>query len=296
MKNYVQPKIFKRGKIYKRSILHDQYGGNRQSGISSSARHPYIFVFYGASGEAYGYEDQWVNSNVFSYTGEGQIGDMTFSKGNLKLKNHVKEGRRIFLFNYVSKGMVRYEDELIFLETGFFPAKDKLGETRNAIKFFFNRLNSTIYPDLSKLNTSVESYDPPQNYGALSNKTERKGLVNSRIGQGAYRKSVMYRWEFQCAVSAYNNPKVLIASHILPWKDSSDRQRLDVNNGILLSPNYDALFDKNLISFDEQGNIMLSKELKSSDYSKLKVTGSEKVAGFTDSNQEYLEKHRSLLL
>ena len=75
--------------LYKRSLIHDEFGGNRQGGISPSAKVPYIFIFSGKSGAQYGYEDGWDNHNIFSYTGEGQEGDMQFIKGNLALKDHI---------------------------------------------------------------------------------------------------------------------------------------------------------------------------------------------------------------
>lgn len=58
------------------------------------------------------------------------------------------------------------------------------------------------------------------------------------------------------AVTGFNDSRILIASHPLPpapWADANDDERLDVNNGILLSPTYDALFDKYLITFDNSG-------------------------------------------
>ena len=70
--------------LYKRSKIHDEFGGNRQGGISPSAKVPYIFIFSGKSGAQYGYRDGWDNKNIFSYTGEGQVGDMKFTNGNLK--------------------------------------------------------------------------------------------------------------------------------------------------------------------------------------------------------------------
>ena len=76
--------------LYKRSEIHDQFGGNRQSGICPSANHPYIFIFSGAQGKQHGYKDGWDNPNVFSYTGEGQAGDMKFVKGNLALRDHLQ--------------------------------------------------------------------------------------------------------------------------------------------------------------------------------------------------------------
>lgn len=69
--------------VYKRSLLHDQYGGSRQGGIAPTANFPYIFIFSGFQGKAHGYEDAWDNPQVYSYTGEGQTGDMRFVTGNL---------------------------------------------------------------------------------------------------------------------------------------------------------------------------------------------------------------------
>lgn len=62
------------GQTYKRSEIHDRWGGNRQSGICPSTSYPYIFIFSGKTGKQYGYEDGWDNENVFLYTGEGQVG------------------------------------------------------------------------------------------------------------------------------------------------------------------------------------------------------------------------------
>ncbi len=59
----------------------------------------------------------------------------------------------------------------------------------------------------------------------------------------------------------------------MPWRDSSDIERMDVNNGILLSPTYDALFEKHLISFGDDGEILLSNQLKLTSYSRLGVSG-----------------------
>ena len=79
---------------------------------------------------------------------------------------------------------------------------------------------------------------------------QRKWLVTSRIGQGYYRQQIIEKWNGKCAVSKTDILPILIASHIVPWSESNDDERLDVENGILLLPFYDALFDKYLISFD----------------------------------------------
>jgi 5-methylcytosine-specific restriction protein A len=87
----------------------------------------------------------------------------------------------------------------------------------------------------------------------------------------------------------------LIASHIVPWADASHEERLDVHNGILLSPTYDALFDKHLISFENNGKIILSDRIDEEAYKKIGVTGFEKIKGMSKYNEFYLEKHRKIV-
>lgn len=129
----------------------------------------------------------------------------------------------------------------------------------------------------------------------IPDKTSRKGLVTSRIGQGKYRRRILKRWGFKCAVNGSRIKEVLIASHIVPWRESTNAERLDVDNGILLSPVYDALFDRHYISFDDNGFIILSKALSKAEFSKIGVDGREKIERLTDKNKIYLERHRKKL-
>ena len=126
----------------------------------------------------------------------------------------------------------------------------------------------------------------------LPKETSRQNLTTSRIGQGAFRQRVLRRWDYKCAVNGTSIKEILIASHIVPWREANDKERLDVENGLLLSPNYDALFDKYLISFDDQGKIILSKALDTEDFQKLGITGVEKIENLTPQNAKYLERHR----
>lgn len=283
------------GQLYKRSDIHDQYGGNRQGGISPCAKHPYIFIFSGKSGEQYGYRDGWDNPNIFSYTGEGQVGDMKFVKGNLALKEHLNSGKRVFLFEFERIGYVKFIAELEFYDADYFNTLDINNHYRIGIKFFFKRKGVSIpkIVDQFILNQVSES---EYEYGntILPNMTERSGLVTSRIGQGAYRKRVIHRWEYQCAVTKFDKLEILIASHIVPWSQSTDEERLDVHNGILLSPTFDALFDKYLITFDKDGKIVLSNKIEKEAFEKIKITGKEKIENLSKYNLNYLEKHNQI--
>ena len=85
----------------------------------------------------------------------------------------------------------------------------------------------------------------------------------------------------------------MIASHIVPWRLSTDEERLDVDNGILLSPLYDALFDKHLISFKDDGEILIANSIKD-DNLKTNIRLNAKII-VTEGMKKYLSRHRLLL-
>ncbi|PWG16183.1 HNH endonuclease signature motif containing protein [Salibaculum griseiflavum] len=129
--------MFQIGKLYDRIELHEQFGGGRQSGISPSRSHPIIFLFSGKSGKNYGYEDGWQQSEgVFLYTGEGQLGDMTFSRGNKAIRDHVENGKQLHLFLAQGKGKpVEYAGEFECASIDFARGPDRDGNERQTIRF-----------------------------------------------------------------------------------------------------------------------------------------------------------------
>jgi hypothetical protein len=283
--------------LYKRSLIHDEFGGNRQGGISPSAKVPYIFIFSGKSGAQYGYRDGWDNQNIFSYTGEGQEGDMQFIKGNLALREHLNRGKRVFLFEIEGGGMVKFISEMEFYDADYFETPDKNGTSRIGIRFFLKRIGVSIPVNPNQFTLLPLNEDPRKILELnLPNVTERSGLITSRVGQGAYRKRIIHRWEYKCAVTNFNKLDILIASHIVPWSKATDHERLDVNNGLLLSPTYDALFDKHLITFDNKGKIQLSDKIENSAYQKIGVTGREQIHDLSMYNVQYLERHNQIFI
>ncbi|MPQ84129.1 HNH endonuclease [Pseudomonas sp. MAFF 730085] len=85
--------------------------------------------------------------------------------------------------------------------------------------------------------------------------------VNARRGQGKFREDLMQIWGGACSVTGLACRQILRASHVKPWIKSNPKQRLDRHNGLLLSANLDALFDKGLIAFDSAGQMQISKRL-----------------------------------
>lgn len=91
--------------------------------------------------------------------------------------------------------------------------------------------------------------------------TEVLTSVNARRGQGKFREDLMRVWGGACSVTGLECREVLRASHVKPWVDSNPKQRLDSHNGLLLSANLDALFDKGLITFNSLGQMQISRRL-----------------------------------
>ncbi len=178
--------MFRPGIEIKRSAIHDRYGGSRQSGISPCAEYPYIFIFSGKTGEQYGYHDEWLNDSVFHYTDEGKLGDMSFVRGNLALRDHLANGKRVFLFKSArTRSHVEFQSEVQLFDVDYFQGIDERGDMRLAIKFFFSRVGEQVaYVNPNIYQSAI--VDRPTEI-KLPNITERTGLVTSRVGQGAYR-------------------------------------------------------------------------------------------------------------
>ena len=84
--------------------------------------------------------------------------------------------------------------------------------------------------------------------------TEREAMVKQRVGQELFRDALLDLWNGRCAVSALELPELLRASHAKPWADcTSDTERLDPFNGLLLAPHLDVLFDRGYLTFDDHG-------------------------------------------
>ena len=88
--------------------------------------------------------------------------------------------------------------------------------------------------------------------------TERTSLLRSRLGQGRFRDGLIRVWDGKCSTTGCQRLELLRASHIKPWRDANNAERLDPYNGLLLTPNFDAAFDAGLISFSQDGRVIIS--------------------------------------
>jgi putative restriction endonuclease len=122
--------------------------------------------------------------------------------------------------------------------------------------------------------------------------TERRAVTRARIGQGSFRQRLLEMWE-GCAVTDVRLPSVLRASHIKPWRFSTNSERLDPYNGLLLLPQYDQLFDKGLISFDENGEILRSPALDGIEPVKLGIDVNDRLRALSKRHLRFLDHHRA---
>jgi hypothetical protein len=123
--------------------------------------------------------------------------------------------------------------------------------------------------------------------------TEKEQLVKARRGQGLFRENVQV-FEKGCRVSGVTDPLFLIASHIKPWRVANNKERLDGENGLLLSPNIDFLFDRGFISFDDGATLLISPVADKVSLRQMGVPidSPMQVGSFTPKQRMYLEFHR----
>ncbi|HEP9173673.1 TPA: HNH endonuclease [Pseudomonas aeruginosa] len=124
--------------------------------------------------------------------------------------------------------------------------------------------------------------------------TEREALIKARIGQNGYREALLAYWG-GCAVTDCCVPELLRASHIKPWRVASSSERLDPFNGLLLTPNLDQAFDQGLISFDDEGQILLSGDLDPASATALHLTSKLRLRQIEPRHRDYLAWHREHL-
>ncbi|MFK3925779.1 HNH endonuclease [Serratia liquefaciens] len=111
-----------------------------------------------------------------------------------------------------------------------------------------DHLGESVTPELD---------DNPKDFSG----SERVSTVKTRVDQNLFRKNVLEIYEYRCCVTGLEEPTLLVASHILPWSHSIE-QRLNPSNGLCLSSLHDKAFDRGLITFNENFELILSPQLK----------------------------------
>lgn len=124
--------------------------------------------------------------------------------------------------------------------------------------------------------------------------TQKKALVQARIGQGLFKKRI-YQHEKACRITQVNNLTHLVASHIKPWRESDNEERLHEANGLMLTPTIDHLFDRGFISFGDDGELLTSPIADAGSMRKMGVETKEPilVGKFNIDQKHFLNYHRN---
>lgn len=153
-----------------------------------------------------------------------------------------------------------------------------------------------------KLATSepMQLGEEPVDYAVLSeagmNSIDRAVTTKSRgIAQRLFRGNLLRLWQGSCAVTSVQEPRVLRSGHIKPWADSNVQEKVDHFNGLLLIPNLDALFNEGLISFQNDGRILMSQDWRADDKRRMHVTPDLRLRTVHPESCRYLEYHRDIV-
>jgi len=251
---------FEVGALYNRQRqIHGVFGGQQQGGISTPKEHPLVIAFTGEAGVSHGYHDFWDDDEIFHYFGEGQVGDMKYVAGNRAIGEHVRDGKTLVVFQMMGKGrpyryLGRFMCQSSYVQPG---TPDREGQPRSAIVFRLKSLEASLGLAASA-SEQAEIDAAVDDVGATSTRRETEVRTKQRL----FRERLI-GVEKGCRLTGIEDLRFLRASHIKPWSDSTHSERVDGENGLLLAPHADLLFDRGWIGFSANGRLLVSNGLPS---------------------------------
>lgn len=258
---------------------------------------------------------QAIGRGVFTPRGEAQIflfvtrerlgwmtpyknfldGDLLFWDGEKghgsdeRIVNASRNGEEIHLF-YRDNRLVpfTYHGKIVMVQCSRFIDRPS--------EFVFNVV--AIAPEPSSVEP-MQLAEEPVDYAVISeaglNSIDREVTTKSRgIAQRLFRGNLLRLWQGACAVTSVQEPRVLRSSHIKPWTDSNVQEKVDHFNGLLLIPNLDALFNEGLISFQNDGRILVSSDWQADDKRRMHITPDLHLRTVHLESRPYLEFHRDV--
>lgn len=128
---------------------------------------------------------------------------------------------------------------------------------------------------------------------ATLQQTEKQAIVLARRGQGLFRARVA-AIERKCRITGVTNGELLRASHSKPWRDANNEERLDGENGLMLTPDVDLLFDRGFLTFEGNGDVLVSPVVHMPALAKMGLTPEllKNVGTFSEGQKQYLDFHR----
>lgn len=286
---------FQVGALYNRQAqIHALLGGQQQGGISTPKESPVIIAFTGEAGVSHGYRDFGDDAEIFHYFGEGQSGNMRYTGGNRAIEQHVSEGRTLILFQMMGKGRpYRYLGEFVRLPSYIQPnTPDTKGNLRDAVVFRLQSIETSegfgVFQDETII-PQMEEFTEEQG-------TTKKSLVEVRTKQRLFRERLTCV-EQGCRLTDIEDLRFLRASQIKPWASSGPNERVDGQNGLLLAPHADLLFDQGWISFEATGALLIASSLPGDVMSSLKLNlrSGQRYGRLSQQQRDYMSFRRDVV-
>jgi hypothetical protein len=239
------------------------------------------------------------NDHGFEYVLPGDDDAVNLASARHRAQVRITTSNGQFVLSFTSPAVAPLNAELARSFPAFMRAgQDFLASNQDALARLLRRAAELAHalPNQAAQDFETALKQELEQLPAELKNTEVERLVRQRVGQQAFRSAMLDYWGGACAVTGIAVPAVLRASHAKPWAEcASDAQRLDVYNGFLLSANLDALFDRFLISFDEQGVLVIAPALSGLELRPLGIVPGMKLRWVDALHQPYLALHRARL-
>ncbi len=269
---------FSLNKLYSRNFIAERMGYKSFQAISKGVVTPknsnviVLFVTKEKQSALTQYND-YIDGGLLHWEGENKHGS------DKRIVTAKENGEKIFLF-YRN----RHHSDFLFLGEIFLLRF--IEQTTKPSEFVFSFSN--LLPNEEPV--FYETIDPNSHEFLTLHETEREQIGKTRIGQASFRNELIKYWG-KCSVTGVENLEFLTASHIKPWKESNNSERLNPFNGFLLNPALDCAFDKGFISFSNTGKILISPSLNREDANKMAINENLKLRRILPGNQEFLDYH-----
>lgn len=154
--------------------------------------------------------------------------------------------------------------------------------------------NNKNFKKIDEGTYSLADYDETKLVLSPKDLVTTKDVITAiRIGQSQFRKKLITSLR-KCPITGINDIRILTASHIKPWTQATNRERLDTNNGFLFSPTFDRLFDRGIISFSNNKSLLVSETFSRKNLERLNLKNNQIITDLPiNGREDYLEYHRT---
>jgi hypothetical protein len=235
------------------------------------------------------YEDRQ-EGGIFHYTGMGQKGDQALNAQNKTLAESRTNGVGVHFFEVMRSRQYTYRGEVELAADPYIDRQPDVEDQMRNVWIFPLIVRTNLEEKIdSSLIKEVEQFEEALAQDETITDTEKERMVKTRIGQSKFKQKLINR-ECKCAICGVSDVQLLIGSHIKPWSNSTNEERLDAHNGLLLCPNHDALFDKGYISFDQNGILHISSQIRQTTQTFMNINPTMRIKA-SSKMKDYLQWH-----